>query len=76
VVHSFRHACITYLYENGHDIYDISKHVGHEKVQQTWDYIIPTTEKRTEKYQKAHPLAQSKFITEVAQIITSKEDSQ
>jgi integrase/recombinase XerD len=76
VVHSFRHACITYLYENGHDIYDISKHVGHKNVQQTWAYIIPNTERRTEKYQQTHPLAQLDFITEVAQIIVSKEAPQ
>jgi len=73
VVHSFRHACITFLWENGHDIYDISKHVGHEKVQQTWDYIIPDTEKSSEKYQQTHPLAKSDFMAEVAQIIASKE---
>lgn len=76
VVHSFRHACITYLKENGHDVYDIAQHVGHEKIQQTLEYIIPTTEKRTEKYQQTHPLAQSDFMAEVSAIIASKEAPQ
>jgi site-specific recombinase XerD len=78
VVHSFRHACITHLYNNGHgmSIKDIAKHVGHTRESQTYAYIVIIEEERSASYQQTHPLTQSILTNEIAAIIASKEAPQ
>jgi integrase/recombinase XerC len=55
--HALRHACATHMLEGGADLRAIQDMLGHETVATTQRYTHLSTQKLSEVYDRAHPLA-------------------
>ncbi len=61
--HALRHACATHMLEGGADLRAIQDMLGHETVATTQRYTHLSTQKLTQIYDRAHPLARLSSIS-------------